>query len=97
VRIIKSNNEIRLPDGIEKCHAFTELVNIYNDSSLQAKKISIKNLMTAKENFESEKERLTKKIEELEEEVKNVKREAALEKAKASENKDLLGFAKTLE
>lgn len=46
VVIVKSNNTIKLPEGIEDVTAFIEFMRLYEKDPVEAKKISLKNLLT---------------------------------------------------
>lgn len=45
IRIIKSTTEMNLPNGIADVKLFREIVQLYNDDRLTAKKLSLKELI----------------------------------------------------
>lgn len=67
VRIIKSSNELKLPQGIEDAKIFQDIVKMYNDDSLSVKKLSLKYLL----NQDEECHKLAQKVRDLEEKIKN--------------------------
>ena len=67
IRIIKSSNEMKLPDGIADAKIFQDIVKRFAEDSLAVKKLSLKYLLDQSE----EVDKLTQKVRELEEKLKN--------------------------
>lgn len=67
IRIIKSSNELKLPDGIAEAKIFQDVVKMFSEDSLAVKKLSLKYLMQQEE----ECQKLSKKVRDLEEKLKN--------------------------
>jgi hypothetical protein len=73
IRIIKTSNELKLPDGIADAKLFVDFVKLYQTDRDAAKSLSLQSLLEQADEIES----LKKKILELESNLKRAKTEAA--------------------
>lgn len=73
IRIIKSSNELKLPDGIAEARLFVDFVKLYQSDKDAAKSLSLQSLLEQADEIES----LKKKILELESNLKRAKVESA--------------------
>lgn len=76
VRIIKSSNELKLPEGIEDAKIFQDVVKMFTEDRLAVKKLSLKFLLSQNE----ECQKLTEKVRELEEKIKNAPQPSEVKK-----------------
>jgi Formin Homology 2 Domain len=67
IRVIKTSNELKLPDGIQDAKIFLDVVKMYEEDSLATKKLSLKYLLEQSE----ENDKLSNQIEELKQQLKS--------------------------
>lgn len=84
IRVIKSNDQLDLPSGIQDAKMFVDFVKLYTTNKEEAKQLSLQSLLEQAEEID----KLKKKIEELETKLKNAATEIKKNPFSAQEIKE---------